>query len=195
VRAVLGYGGQLFNQDSSVKAVEVLNSVRAADPQNHDAHYWASLALYKLRRWDELATVTTRVVQLAPMNFNAYMLLHDAQKMQADALKAQGNTAQEAARRQESMRSQSTGEALPVQVEGVNLSTNGTTTTVRGVVIGGAAAAGTPVRLEFFLSNPAGDVGTATVNVAAPAKDARANFELPVQVTSAPTGFRYRVAR
>ena len=195
VRAVLGYGGQLFNQDSSVKAVEVLNSVRAADPQNHDAHYWASLALYKLRRWDELATVTTRVVQLAPMNFNAYMLLHDAQKMTADALKAQGNAAQEAARRQEAMRSQAAGEALPVQVEGVNLSTSGTTTTVRGVVIGGAAAAGTPIRLEFFLSNPAGDVGTATVNVAAPAKDARANFELPVQVTSAPTGFRYRVAR
>jgi hypothetical protein len=77
----------------------------------------------------------------------------------------------------------------------VNLSTTGTTTTVRGVVIGGAAAAGTPIRLEFFLSTPSGDVGTGTVNVAAPAKDARANFEISVQVTSAPTGFRYRLVR
>jgi hypothetical protein len=63
------------------------------------------------------------------------------------------------------------------------------------VVTGGAAAAGTPIRLEFHLSSPSGDVGTGTVNVAAPAKDATANFELPVQVTSAPTGFHYRVVR
>jgi hypothetical protein len=38
-------------------------------------------------------------------------------------------------------------------------------------------------------------VGTGTVNVAAPAKDAKANFELPVQVTVVPTGFHYNVAR
>jgi len=195
VRAVLSYGGQLFNQDQSAQAVEALNAVRAADPQNADAHYWASLALYKLQRWNDLATVTARAVQLAPLNYNAFMLLHDAQKSIADALKAQGNAAQETQRRQDAMRAQSTGEALPVQVEQVSLSSTGATTTVRGVVIGGAAAAGTPIRLEFTLSTPSGDVGSGTVNVAAPAKDARANFELPVQVTSSPTGYRYRLVQ
>jgi tetratricopeptide (TPR) repeat protein len=195
VSAVLGYGGQQFNMDSSAKALDILNSVRAVDRQSHDAHYWASLALYKLQRWNDLATVTARVVELAPANYNAYMLQHDAHKMMADALKAQGNAAQEAQHRQESMRAQAAGEALPVQVDQVSLSTSGTTTTVRGVAIGGTAAAGTPIRLEFFLSTPSGDVGSGTVNVAAPAKDARASFELPVQVTAAPTGFRYRLVR
>lgn len=191
VRAVLGYGGQLFNQDSSARAVEALNAVAAADPQNHDAHYWASLALYKLQRWNDLATTTARVVQLAPLNYNAFMLMHDAHKLIADQVKAQGNTASEAQHRQESMRSQASGEALPVQVEQVGISSTAGTATVRGVVVGGAAAAGTPIRLEFRLSNPSGDVGTGTVSVAAPAKDAKVNFELPVQVTSSPTGFRY----
>jgi len=193
VRAVLGYGGQLFNQNQSAQALEALNAVRAVDPQNADAHYWAALALYKLQRWNDLAEVTTRAVQLAPLNFNAFMLLHDAHKSIADAVKAQGNTAQEATRRQEAMRAQATGEALPVQVEQVSLTPSGTTTTVRGVVIGGAAAAGTPIRLEFTLSTPAGEVGKGTVNVVAPAKDAHASFELPVPVTASPTGYRYRL--
>jgi tetratricopeptide (TPR) repeat protein len=195
VRAVLGYGGQLFNQDQNAQAIEVLNTIRTVDPQNHDAHYWTTLALYKLQRWNDLAATTARVVELAPLNYNAFMLLHDAHKMTADALKAQGNAAQEAQRRQESMRAQATGEGLPVQVENVGLSANGTTTTVRGVVVGGSAAAGTPIRLEFHLTTPSGEVGTATVNVAAPAKDAKANFELPVPVTAVPTGFHYRVVR
>lgn len=193
VRAVLGYGGQLFNQDRNPQALEVLNAVRAADPQNADANYWASLALYKLQRWSDLATVSQKVVELAPLNYNAFMLLHDAHKMTADALKAQGQTAQEAQRRQAAIAAQTAGEALPVQVEQVGISSSGTTATVRGAVVGGAAAAGSPIRLEFTLTTPSGAVGTGTVNVAAPAKGANANFELPIQVTSAPTGFHYRL--
>jgi tetratricopeptide (TPR) repeat protein len=195
VRAVLGYGGQLFNQDRSAQAVEALNAVRAADPQNHDAHYWAALALYKLQRWSDLATVTARVVELGPLNYNAFMLLHDAHKLVADQLKAQGNAAQETQRRNLSMQAQASGDALPVQVEQVATSTDGATTTVRGVVVGGAAAAGTAIRLEFTLSTPGGDVGSGTVNVVAPAKGANATFSLPVQVTETPTGFRYRLVR
>lgn len=195
VRAVLGYGGQLFNQDQNQQALEVLNAVRAIDPQNADATYWASLAMYKLQRWNDLVTISNRVVELTPLNYNAFMLAHDAHKLIADQLKAQGNTAQEGPHRNEAVRMQAAGEALPVQVEQVSISPNGNTATVRGVVIGGAAAAGTPIRLEFHLSTPSGDVGTGTVNVAAPAKDQRANFELPVQITAAPTGFRYTLVR
>jgi tetratricopeptide (TPR) repeat protein len=195
VRAVLGYGGQLFNQNQNEQALEALNAVRAADPQNHDANYWASLALYKLQRWNDLAAISGKVVELGPLDYNAFMLAHDAHKLMADALKAQGNTAQEGQHRNEAVRMQAAGEALPVQVEQVSVSSTGSTATVRGQVVGGAAAAGTPIRLEFTLSTPSGDVGTGTVNVVAPAKDQRASFELPVQVTSAPTGFRYRLAR
>jgi tetratricopeptide (TPR) repeat protein len=196
VRAVLGYGGQLFNQDQNTQAIEALSAVRAADPQNHDAVYWSSLAMYKLQRWDDLARITSRVVELAPLNYNAYMLQHDAHKLIADRMKAQGgNAAQEAQHRQEAMRAQAAGEALPVQVDQIAIASAGNTATVRGVVVGGAAAAGTPIRLEFTLSSPMGDVGSGTVNVVAPAKDQKANFELPIQVTSVPTGFRYRLVR
>lgn len=195
VRAMLGYGGQLFNQDRSAQAVDVLSAVRAADPQNHDAVYWTALALYKLQRWSDLAPVTQRVVELGPLNYNAFMLLHDAHKSMADAAKAQNNTAQETQRRQAAVQASTAGSALPVQMESVQLSTNGTTTTVRGTVSGGAAAAGTAVRVEFILSTPGGDVGTGTVNIAAPAQGATATFELPVQVTAGPTGYRYRLAR
>ena len=195
VRAVLGYGGQLFNQNQNEQALETLNAVRAIDPQNHDANYWASLAMYKLQRWNDLATISNKVVELGPLDYNAFMLAHDAHKLMADALKAQGNTAQEGQHRNEAVRMQAAGEALPVQVEQVSISPNGTTTTIRGQVVGGAAAAGTAIRLEFVLSTPSGDVGSGTVNVVAPAKDQRASFELPVQTTATPTGFRYRLAR
>lgn len=195
VRAMLGYGGQLFNQDRSAQAVEVLSAVRTADPQNHDAVYWTALSLYKLQRWNDLAPVTQRVVELGPLNYNAFMLLHDAHKSLADALKAQNNTAQEQQRRQAALQASTAGNALPVQMESVQHSTNGSTTTVRGTVSGGAAAAGTAVRVEFTLSTPSGDVGSGTVNIAAPAQGATATFELPIQVTAHPTGYRYRLAR
>lgn len=195
VRAVLGYGGQLFNQNQNEQALEALNAVRAIDPQNHDATYWASLAMYKLQRWNDLAAISGKVIELGPLDYNAFMLAHDAHKLMADALKAQGNAAQETQHRNEAVRMQSAGEALPVQVDQVSVSPSGATATVRGQVVGGAAAAGTPIRLEFTLSTPSGDVGSGTVNVAAPAKDQRASFELPVQVTGTPTGFRYRVVR
>jgi hypothetical protein len=95
----------------------------------------------------------------------------------------------------EAVRMQAAGEALPVQVDQVSVTPGENTATVRGVVIGGAAAAGTPIRLEFTLSTPSGDVGSGTVNVVAPAKDQRAQFELPIQVTTNATGFRYRLVR
>ena len=196
LRAVLGYGGQLFNQNQNEQALEILNSVRAVDPRNHDANYWASLAMYKLQRWNDLAAITTRVIELGPLDYNAFMLAHDAHKLMADALKAQGNAAQENQHRMEAVRMQAAGEALPVQVDQVSVTPSGeNTATVRGAVVGGTAAAGTPIRLEFTLSTPSGDVGSGTVNVAAPAKDQRAQFELPIQVTANPTGFRYRLVR
>jgi tetratricopeptide (TPR) repeat protein len=195
LRAVLGYGGQLFNQNQNEQALELLNSVRAVDPRSHDANYWASLALYKLQRWNDLAAISPRVIELGPLDYNAFMLAHDAHKLIADGLKARGNAAQENQHRMEAVRMQAAGEALPVQVDQVSVTPGENTATVRGVVIGGAAAAGTPIRLEFTLSTPSGDVGSGTVNVVAPAKDQRAQFELPIQVTTNPTGFRYRLVR
>jgi tetratricopeptide (TPR) repeat protein len=196
VRAVLGYAGQLFNQNQNVPALEALNSVRAADPRNHDAAYWTTLTLYKMQNWAELSRVTTQVVELAPLNYNAYMLMHDAHVSLANALKSRSApAAQETAERNLAMRAQAIADSMAIQVEQVSLSTDGTTTTVKGVAIGNSAAAGSPVRIEFILSTPMGDVGTGTVNIAAPAKEAQASFEFPVTVTSTPTGFRYRVVR
>jgi hypothetical protein len=82
---------------------------------------------------------------------------------------------------------------MPVQLEDVILQNGQGTTTVHGTVKPGKAAAGTPLRIEFTLSTPAGDVGKGTVNVTAPAAGASSTFDLPVQVTDTPTGFRYHV--
>jgi tetratricopeptide (TPR) repeat protein len=196
VRAVLGYAGTLFNQNQNAPALEALNAVRAVDPRNHDANYWATLTLYKMQNWAELSRASSTVVELAPLNYNAYMLMHDAHVSLANALKARSApAAQETQERNLAMRAQSQADSRPVQSELVTHTTQRTVTTVKGVAVGNNAPAGTPVRVEFILSTPLGDVGTGTVNIAAPAKEAQAPFEFPVTVTTAPTGFRYRVVR
>lgn len=193
VRILQSQGGELFNHDQNAQAIDVLRAVSAADPNNHDALYWQALALYKMQRWDDLAALAPKVVALGPLNYNALMLGHDAHKMIADRFKAQNNTAQETAHRNQALAAATAGDAMPVQLEDVILQNGQGTTTVHGTVKGGKAAAGTPVRVEFTLSTPAGDVGKGTVNIAAPAANATSTFDLPVQVTDTPTGFRYRV--
>lgn len=193
VRILLGYGGDLFNKNQNQEAVDVLNAVLAADPHNHDAAYWKTLALYKMEKWDDLATAAPASIALGPLNYNEFMLEHDAQRMIADRLKAQNQAAQEAQHRNAAVQAQSAGDALPVQIENVGLNIAQGTATVHGTAKAGHAAAGTPVRVEFTLSTPNGDVGKGTVNIAAPAAGGSTDFSAPIQVTDTPTGFRYRV--
>ena len=195
VQALQGYGGQLLNNDQNQQAVDALRAVSMADPQNHDAKYWRLLALYKMQSWDAIPALADSVVALGPLNVNAIALSHDAHKAIADRFKAQNNTAQENAHRQQVMALNTAADQLPVQFDEVTMSNGANSTTIRGKATGAGAAAGTPVRVTFTLTTPFGTVGTGTATITAPAKGASTNFEVAIPVTEVPTAFHYVVAR
>ncbi|HEX6751081.1 MAG TPA: hypothetical protein VF092_27575 [Longimicrobium sp.] len=190
---VLAYAGQKINDKQFAEADQLLRDLQRADPNNRNVLYYRSLALYSLQRWQDLLPVAEKEVQIDPLNGNEWLILFSAHKGLADAAKAQNNTASEQQHRMAAIRLQNP-DSLQVTVDQVGLNISGGTVTVKGVVTGAAARPGAAVKLEFTLTSPAGDVGTGTVTVAAPVRGANTPFEVPIQVTSQPTSFRYRIA-
>jgi tetratricopeptide (TPR) repeat protein len=188
---ILAYTGTLINGEKYTDADALLRTLNRIDPKNRNALYYRSLALYKLERWNDLLPVSQAVLAVDPLNENEHLILFSAHKGLADAAKAQNNTAADQQHRMAAIAA--VPDSLPVTVDQIDVNTQGATTTVKGQVKGGSARAGAPIRLEFTLTNPNGDVGTGTVTVAAPARDATANFELPIQTTGPVTSFRYRL--
>ncbi|HET7234328.1 MAG TPA: hypothetical protein VFJ16_30220 [Longimicrobium sp.] len=189
---LLDASARMLNANQNQQAVELLQAVLAADPNNRNALYFQSLALYKMQRWADLLPITERVMRVDPLNGNEALVAFAAHRALADEAKARSQTAVENQHRNAALRLPNP-DSMQVTVDAVNLTTDGATTTVRGQVKGAAARAGAPIRLEFTLTSPTGDVGTGTVTVQAPARDATANFELPVQTTGVPSSFRYRL--
>lgn len=189
---ILGYSGQLINDTKYADATTLLNELARIDPNNRNILYYQSLALYKLERWNDLLPLTEKVLRVDPLNGNEWLIAFAAHKGLADLAKAQHNTAAEQQHRLAAIRL-TNPDSMQVTLDQVGLAINGSTATVKGVMTGAAARPGTAIKLEFTLTSPTGDVGTGTVTVAAPARGQSANFEIPVQVTSSPTSFRYRV--
>jgi tetratricopeptide (TPR) repeat protein len=189
---ILGYAGQQINDKHFAEADALLRDLLRVDPNNRNMLYYRSLALYSQQRWSDLLPVTEKELQVDPLNGNEWLIAFSAHKGMADAARAQNNTAAEQQHRMAAIHLQNP-DSLQVTVDQVGLSISGSTVTVRGVVTGAAARPGTAVKLEFTLTSPAGDVGTGTVTVAAPARGQTANFEVPIQTTGSPTSFRYRL--
>lgn len=189
---LLDASARMLNANQNEQAVQLLGAVLQADPNNRNALYYQSLALYKMQRWADLLPVSERVLRIDPLNGNEALVAFAAHRALADQAKAQNQTASETAHRNAALHLPNP-DSMQVTVETVNLSTDGATTTVRGSVKGAAARQGAPVKLEFTLINPAGDVGTGTVTVAAPARDATANFEVAIPTTAYPSSYRYRL--
>jgi tetratricopeptide (TPR) repeat protein len=188
-------GARLFNENKFQEAAQAFMQVTVLDPGNRDAWYNHALALYKLQRWRELIPVATRAVQLDPLNYNAQIVLFNAYKELSDAAKAQNNAAVETENRNLALRTLEAADALPVHLGEVTFETAQGSVTVKGTVTGAAAAAGTPVQIEFTLTSPAGEVGKGTVTVTAPAKDQNAPFQVTIPTTGIPTSYRYRLVR
>jgi tetratricopeptide (TPR) repeat protein len=189
---LLDASARMLNANQNQQAVELLGAVLRADPNNRNALYYQSLALYKMQRWADLLPVTERVLRIDPLNGNEALVAFAAHRALADEAKARNQTTVENQHRMAALRLPNP-DSMAVTVETVSLTTEGLTTTVRGTVKGGAARAGAPVRLEFTLTSPGGDVGSGTVTITAPARDATASFELPIQGTGYPSSFRYRL--
>ncbi len=189
---LLDASARMLNANQNQQAIDLLRAVLAADPNNRNALYYQSLALYKMQRWADLLPVTERVLRIDPLNGNEALVAFAAHRALADEAKARNQTQVENQHRMSALRLPNP-DSMAVTVESVNLTTEGTTTTIRGSVKGAAARPGSPVRLEFTLTSPAGDLGTGTVTITAPARDATANFELPIQGTGFPSSYRYRL--
>ncbi|HEX5725230.1 MAG TPA: hypothetical protein VFX98_07170 [Longimicrobiaceae bacterium] len=187
-------GATLFGQDEFQESGELFALVTRVDPNNRDAWYNHALALYKLSRWQELVPVATRLVQIDPLNYNGRIILFNAYKGLSDAAKASGQTAVETTNRNLALRTLEEADALPVHVEQVTIANSESGARLNGTVKGAAAAAGTPVQLEFTFFGPAGEVGRQTVTVSAPVKDQTASFEVSLE-TGPVTAYAYRVVR
>jgi tetratricopeptide (TPR) repeat protein len=192
IAGLLDVSARLLNANQNQQAIDILREVQRIDPNNRNALYYNSLALYKLQRWADLLPVAERVLRVDPLNGNEALVMFAAHRALADVAKGQHDTAVETQHRNAALRLPNP-DSMQVTVDQVSLATENGTTTLRGVVTGAAARPGTAIRLGFTLINPTGDVGTGTVTVAAPEREKTANFEFTIQGTGYPTSYRYRL--
>ncbi len=190
---LLNAGAHYFATNDFARAAELFADVHRLDPNHRDAWYNHALSLYKLERWQDLIPVATRLVQIDPLNYNARIILFNAYKGLSDAAKASRNTAVETTNRNLAVSTLQAADSLPVQLDEVQLSTREDGARLAGTVKGGAARAGTPIRINFTFFGPSGPVGTQSIAVSAPAKDATAPFEVLLPTTQPVTGYSYRL--
>jgi tetratricopeptide (TPR) repeat protein len=186
---LIGAGGQYFQKENYPAAVDVFRTVTQLDPNSRDAWYNLGLALYKQNRWADLVPVAQRIVQIDPLNYNAQIILFNAYKGMADAAGSNRNDPN----RQNALNTLAAADAMPVQVEGITVTNAAGSARISGTVVGAKAPVGRPVTLEFTVYGAGGRMGTQTVTVNAPAKDAKAPFELTLPTTAAATSFSYRL--
>lgn len=156
-----------LNANQNQQTLDLLAPVLRAEPNNHNAIYYQSLALYKMQNWDALAPVATRVLEIDPLNYNAHLIAFAAHKGIADRAKAQGNTAADNAARTRATHVLEAADALPIQFEVTQVSSDGS---VSGTAVGGTAATGSPVALEFTLYDGSKVLKVDTIRISAPAK-------------------------
>jgi len=190
---LLNAGAHFFSANDFARAGELFAEVHRMDPNHRDAWYNHALSLYKLERWQELIPVASRLVQIDPLNYNARIILFNAYKGISDAAKASRNTTAETTNRNLAVSTLTAADSLPVHLEDVQLTTREDGARISGEVKGATARAGTPIRLNFTFFGPSGPVGTQSVTVSAPAKDATTPFEVALPTTSPVTGYSYRV--
>ena len=190
---LLNAGAHYFAANDFARAGELFAEVHRLDPNHRDAWYNHALSLYKLERWQELVPVASRLVQIDPLNYNARIVLFNAYKGLSDAAKASRNTAVETTNRNLAVSTLQAADSLPVQLDDVQLSTRDDGARIAGTVKGGVARTGTPIRLNFTFFGPSGPVGTQSITVNAPAKDATTPFEVSLPTTQPVTGYSYRM--
>lgn len=190
---LLNAGAHYFSANDFARAGEMFAEVHRLDPNHRDAWYNHALSLYKLERWQELVPVASRLVQIDPLNYNARIVLFNAYKGLSDAAKTSRNTAVETTNRNLAVSTLQAADSLPVQLDETQLRTNDNNATLTGTVKGNVARAGTPIRLNFTFYGPSGPVGTQSITVNAPAKDATVPFEVVLPTTQPVTGYSYRM--
>lgn len=175
---IFNTGVAAFQANNYPEAANVFRSITELDRNYREAWTNYSFALYRQERWNDVVPVTLRLLELDPLNENAMLVLAEAYRQLE-----RGN---EGVQIRERVRD------APVYVEDLAIRYEGETAIATGTVVGNAARAGTPVRLEITFTGPAGDLGTQTVTVTAPAKGEKAPFEARLDGQGRATSFRYR---
>jgi tetratricopeptide (TPR) repeat protein len=175
-------GRALFTARDYARAGEAFGRVAQARPNFRDPVFNQANALYASEQWPELRPVGERLLQLDPLNEDAYFMLARAQSQTGANLDA--------------LASLERAEALPVKLSSLTMSPTEGRTTVRGTVTGVSATQGTPVQLRFTFRGENGQtLGTQTATINAPARDATANFEVVFQNPAPAAGYSYEVVQ
>jgi tetratricopeptide (TPR) repeat protein len=191
--AMQGVAAALFRGERFAEAAGVFEEVLTAAPEDRNARYNRTQALYQLRRWDEVVTEATRVVELDPLNHNAWLLLHGAHRELAEQARLRGDAGQEQAQSAMAERALGAGDALPVRLTAVDLAGDHATATLSGRVSGGVADPGRTLDLEITLTDGRTPVGTGTASITVPPEGEERAFSLVIEVAAPALSFRYRV--
>jgi tetratricopeptide (TPR) repeat protein len=175
-------GRALFTARDYNRAAEAFARVSQARPNFRDALFNQANALYASEQWEALRPVGERLLQLDPLNEDAYFMLARAQSQAGQNLDALATLER--------------AEALPIRLSGLTLSPGDGRATVRGTVTGVSAQQGTPVQIRFtFLGEGGQTVGNQTATVNAPAPDASAAFSVEFESPTPVSGYSYELVR
>lgn len=172
-------GAALYNAEKYAEAATAFKRVTDLRPNSAQAWTNYSLALNNAKQWQQLATAAERLAQVDPLSQDAYIFAARAYTSLKQNAKATATVKRV--------------EALPVLVRNVKLQAGASKATLRGEVVGNRARSGTPVALRFTFYGEQGPLGTQTVTVNAPARDAAAPFETSLDITSPVTGYSYEL--
>ncbi|HEX6909537.1 MAG TPA: tetratricopeptide repeat protein [Longimicrobium sp.] len=182
---------QYLEREQTEQAVELLTELQRELPNSPDVAYHYALALNTQQRWRELLPAAQRAVELAPLSYGALVLLYNGYAGQSQQAAAAGQNAQASELGRQAAAVRQRHDSLPVQIEQVQVDTEGSSTAVRGVAVGTGRTA--PVTLEFTLHGATGPVGTGQTTITPPAQDQQERFELTIPTTGQVQGVTYRV--
>jgi tetratricopeptide (TPR) repeat protein len=176
---VMSIGVALFNSKNYKEAAQAFKRVADARPNSRDAWYNYANALYAGEMFEQLVPVAETLVRLDPLNENAALILANAYR--------------ETEQNQKALAVLEKNEALPVKVDDLKLQAGQGKVTVTGTVVGNKAAPGTPQTLRFTFYGDAGQLGTQTVTVNAPAAEQKAQFQVEFTTDQDVTGYSYQL--
>lgn len=182
---------QYLEREQGEPALALLTELTRELPNNADVAYSYALALNTQQRWRELLPAAQRAVELAPLSYGAMVLLYNGYAGQSQQAAAAGQNAQASELGRQAAAIRQRHDNLPVQIEGVQVDTEGASTTVRGVAVGTGKTA--PVTVEFTLHGAEGPVGTGSTTITPPANEQQQRFELTIPNTGQVLGVTYRV--
>jgi tetratricopeptide (TPR) repeat protein len=179
VAGLIGVGARMFARNEFDQSADLFRFVTTQDPNSRDGWFNYALALFKRGSWSDLIPVAERLTGIDPLNENARIILFNAHKGLAEAAPAGSPMIDE--HRRHAMTILDASDALPIYIDEIRLGSLGSGPRVlSGKATGNQAPAGQPVTLTFSFWGPAGPAGTATVNVAAPAKGQSTLFQVPL---------------